>query len=173
MTAIAAGESHAVALVGVVDPPVILAQRLSIAINVTAIGSAPLAYQWRKDAVDLIRATNMTLTFAATNRSLAGSYSVPVSNSVTNVISSNAVLRVLVPQRLADGRMRLAFRDDAGSGLPDDLGRLTLISTGEFLGTNTAWTTNAAGFTDEGGYLIIEDLGVTNAVQRFYRVLEW
>ncbi|MST93815.1 MAG: hypothetical protein EXS33_00825 [Pedosphaera sp.] len=66
VTAIAAGESHTVALVGVVAPPVIIAQPLSIAINVnsnaafnvTAIGSAPLAYQWRKDAVDLIGATN-------------------------------------------------------------------------------------------------------------------
>jgi hypothetical protein len=79
------------------------------------------------------------------------------------------------PHRLADGRVQLAFRDDGGSGVPDDLGRLILISTDVLNGTNTVWTTNTTttGFSTNNGYLLIEDVGATNAAQRFYRVIEW
>lgn len=69
----------------------------------------------------------------------------------------SVVPRVLQPpRRLGDGRVQLTFRDDGGSGVPDDLSKLILISTDEFRGTNTVWTTNTTGFTTNNGYLLIK-----------------
>ncbi len=186
--AIAGGGYHTVAIAPAVSPS-ITAQPASLTVNansnaafsVTAMGTGPLIYQWVKDEVDVSGANSPALNFIATSRSFAGTYSVRVSNSAGTITSSNATLRVLVPQRmetplrLADGRMQLTSRDDGGSGVPDDLRKLILISTDSLNGTNTLWTTNltTTGFSINNGYLLIEDVGTTNAVQRFYRVIEW
>jgi hypothetical protein len=149
--------------------------------SVTATGTSPLSYQWRKDTMNITGATNATLSFVATNRSHAGAYSVQVGNSAGTATSGNAALRVLVPQRLEsplpldNGRILLTSRDDGGSGVPDDLSKLILVSTDELIATNTMWTTNTTttGFSITNGYLLIEDVGATNAAQRFYRIFEW
>jgi len=184
--AIAAGGFHTLALAPLVSPS-ITAPPLSLTVNATAnaafsvsaTGTAPLIYQWVKDGIDLNGASSATLTFIATDRSLAGTYGVRVSNNVGSVTSSNATLRVLVPQRmeiprrLSNGRVQLTFRDYDGSGVPDDLGKLILISADALNGTNTVWMTITTGFSINNGYLFIEDIGATNTAQRFYRVIEW
>lgn len=122
-------------------------------------------------------ATNLSLLDLTSSAS--GNYFVVATTTGGSATSSLVSLRVLIPQRmesprrLGDGRMQLTFRNDGGSGLPGDLGKLLLISTDEFLGTNTVWTTNTSGFTTNNGYILIEDLTAPNAVQRFYRVIQW
>ena len=62
--------------------------------SVTASGTAPLAYQWKKGGVDLAGQTASTL--ALTNLSLAdaGNYSVTVTNTVGSATSNTASLTV-------------------------------------------------------------------------------
>ncbi|WP_158277465.1 immunoglobulin domain-containing protein [Opitutus sp. ER46] len=62
--------------------------------SVTAKGTAPLAYQWRKDSTPISGATTATLSIAHTVQGDAGSYDVVVSNSVDAVTSSAAALVV-------------------------------------------------------------------------------
>ena len=109
VTEIAAGGDHTVVLVPTTAPSIItqpvsqpVMERSSVNFTVAAT-SYYLTYQWRKDGVDIIGATNAdyTLTFAQTNQ--AGAYTVVVSNTVGSVISSppavpivNAVTPVLV-----------------------------------------------------------------------------
>lgn len=65
--------------------------------RVGVTGATPLYYQWRFDSADILGATNST--YSRTNVQLAdgGSYSVVVSNSLSSVTSTNAVLTVLSP----------------------------------------------------------------------------
>jgi hypothetical protein len=76
--------------------------------TVTATGTAPLSYQWRKDGVAITNATNATLTLAAAAVSDAGIYSVVVTNSAGSVTSSGAALTVSAPQfsRIANVSIR-------------------------------------------------------------------
>ena len=64
---------------------------------VSAAGTVPLTYQWNLDGTNLPAATNQVLTLANIQINQGGSYSVTVSNSVTNVTSSNAVVTVTYP----------------------------------------------------------------------------
>jgi Immunoglobulin I-set domain/Immunoglobulin domain len=69
--------------------------------SVSVSGTPPLHYQWRWNGTDLPNATNATYLIqwvAATN---AGSYSVVVTNGAGSVTSSNALLAVIVPPKLA------------------------------------------------------------------------
>jgi hypothetical protein len=64
---------------------------LSTSFSVTAVGSAPLSYQWRKNGANLPGATNSTLAFPAAIADSGASYSVVVSNpygSATNNLSA-------------------------------------------------------------------------------------
>ncbi|MBA4146495.1 MAG: hypothetical protein H0X66_00145 [Verrucomicrobia bacterium] len=63
---------------------------------VEATGGA-LHYQWRRNGVDLPSQTSSSLSLINAQPANAGSYSVVVSNSVQSVISSDAVLTVLMP----------------------------------------------------------------------------
>ncbi|NUQ56155.1 MAG: immunoglobulin domain-containing protein, partial [Dehalococcoidia bacterium] len=81
--------------------------------TVVATGTAPLTYQWRKDNVDLVDsaghiagATTATLTITDALLTDAGSYTVVVTNQVTNVTSAAATLTVnaLVAPVLAQPR---------------------------------------------------------------------
>ncbi|MHC1762880.1 MAG: hypothetical protein AB9869_01050 [Verrucomicrobiia bacterium] len=58
--------------------------------TITAIGDAPLAYQWRRDGVELPGQTNRTLSIGATQPANEGGYDAVVSNasgSVTSYVS--------------------------------------------------------------------------------------
>ncbi len=63
--------------------------------SVTATGTAPLSYQWRKNTVNIAGATASSLTLNNVSSSDAASYAVLVSNSAGSVLSSAATLTVL------------------------------------------------------------------------------
>lgn len=69
----------------------------SASFSVTAGGTAPLSYQWLKDASALSGATNSTYSIATVTTNSAGAYRVIVSNSVGSITSSVATLTVLLP----------------------------------------------------------------------------
>jgi len=63
--------------------------------TVAATGTAPLAYQWKKDGVDILAATTASYTTPALTLADSGTrYSVVVSNPVGPVASTDAVLTV-------------------------------------------------------------------------------
>jgi len=83
-------------------PPTITKQPVSqtvteganVGFGVTASGTAPLGYQWRRDGVDLFGANSATLSLTAVVLSQAGGYSCVVSNAAGSVTSSTATLTV-------------------------------------------------------------------------------
>lgn len=68
--------------------------------SVTANGTAPLNYQWRKNLVNIIGATNSTYTIPSVAPADEGNYSVVVSNSAGTVTSNNATLTVTPANQL-------------------------------------------------------------------------
>ena len=87
---------------GTAAVPAITAQPASVSVllgksaslSVTASGTAPLAYQWRKGGANITGATSATYTVGSAQTSDTGTYSVAVSNSAGSVISGNATLTV-------------------------------------------------------------------------------
>lgn len=83
--------------------PAITTQPASVAVtagqmatfSVTATGTAPLAYQWKRDGASIAGATSSTYSIASTAVSDNGArYSVTVTNSAGSVTSNEAVLTV-------------------------------------------------------------------------------
>jgi hypothetical protein len=82
--------------------PTITAQPQSVSVtaganasfSVTATGTAPLSYQWKKDAVNLSGATAATFSITGVQAADAGSYTVSVSNAAGSVTSLAATLTV-------------------------------------------------------------------------------
>ena len=62
--------------------------------SVTATGTDPMKYQWRKDGTAITGATNSTISFSNLQTEQLGSYTVDVSNSLGSVTSSAASLSV-------------------------------------------------------------------------------
>ena len=86
-----------------VDPPVITVQPLdrtetegeTAKFIVTASGTEPLSYQWRKNGVDIAEGTSSSYTTRKVTRADDGSvFSVVVSNSAGSVTSADATLTV-------------------------------------------------------------------------------
>jgi uncharacterized repeat protein (TIGR03803 family) len=69
----------------------------SATFTVSANGSAPFQYQWRFNSTNIPSATNSIYTIPAVVATNTGNYSVTVTNSAGGVISSNAMLTVIVP----------------------------------------------------------------------------
>jgi glucose/arabinose dehydrogenase len=67
--------------------------------SVVASGTAPLTYQWQKNNADIPSATQATYTLSQTQLSDAGNYRVIVSNVVSNVTSTSALLTVNAPNQ--------------------------------------------------------------------------
>lgn len=101
---VAAGKQFNVVLVND-GSPLILQQPASLTANqgsdavfsVAARSPTPLTYQWRFNAANIGGATNSTLLVASVTATNAGSYSVSVANLAGTVVSSNAILTVLMP----------------------------------------------------------------------------
>ncbi len=95
-------QTASLAVTAAVVPPSILVQPAAVSVapggsasfSVTAAGSAPLSYQWRKDGSPVAGGTDATLFIPAVYAPSAGSYSVVVSNAGGSVTSATAVLNV-------------------------------------------------------------------------------
>jgi hypothetical protein len=74
--------------------PVSSPQGARVVLSVTAAGSTPLSYQWRKNGMDLPGGTSADLTLEDVSPSDAGQYSVAVSNAAGAIASSKAALSV-------------------------------------------------------------------------------
>jgi hypothetical protein len=143
--------------------------------QVTATGTAPLNYQWRKDSQAIPDATNSSLLLPGLRRTNEGAYMVAVSNQFGGIFSSNAVLRVLVTQSLqvpvlsAAGGLEVMFSDSDG-------GALTAADVPHFevqASTNLAdWQVLTNSLVLTNGLVRLQDSDATNLPQRFYRVLE-
>lgn len=103
--------TSAVAILTVIDPPAIAsppANRTNAAgttatFAVSATGTGPLSYQWRKNGVgfsnggNVSGATTTNLTLTSVSQSDAASYTVAITNSAGSVTSAVATLTVLLP----------------------------------------------------------------------------
>jgi hypothetical protein len=94
--------------------PTISAQPQAVTVNaprvatfsVAATGTAPLAYQWRRDGVDIPGATTSSYTTPALTTTDSGAnYSVRVSNPAGAQVSSSAALTVLPARAWAVGQL--------------------------------------------------------------------
>jgi hypothetical protein len=84
-------------------------------LTVTATGTQPFTYQWRKDGAAIAGATNRTLTLSIITPAVAGAYSVVVTNAQGVATSSSAALTINDggnPGRLVN----MSIRTVAGSG---------------------------------------------------------
>lgn len=64
----------------------------SATFSVTAVGNAPLSYQWSKDGTSIVGASQASLTLFDIKSADFGSYSVVVSNAVGSLVSAQATL---------------------------------------------------------------------------------
>ena len=65
--------------------------------SVSATGTLPLFYQWRKDGTAIAGATNASFNISSLTAADTGTYSAVVTNVAGSVVSSNANLTVLLP----------------------------------------------------------------------------
>lgn len=94
-------------LSGGTQPPAITLQPVSqsapvggtLTFSVTATGTTPLSYQWRKDGMGLTGATSATITISSVQARDTGSYDVVVGNPAGSVTSAAAQLSVYPPER--------------------------------------------------------------------------
>lgn len=88
----------------------------TVVMRVTATGTLPLTYQWKKNDVDLGGKTDATLTLSGVTTNDSGLYCVAVSNAWGGVVSSNAAL--VVAYRPIPGIFGTGL-DASGALLPD------------------------------------------------------
>ena len=99
-TATSASATLAVAVPpAIVNPPTdaTVVAGNNVSFTITASGTAPLNYQWRKNGSAISGATTAALTLANVAAADAATYSVTVTNAVGSVTSASATLTVLLP----------------------------------------------------------------------------
>ncbi len=87
----------------------------SVTFSVTAIGTAPVSYKWKKDGVDISGATSNTYTKSGLTLVDEGIYSCEVTNLCRTVASNNAELKVI--QLSADAVPDIRICDDQNAQL--------------------------------------------------------
>lgn len=147
----------------------------SVMFPAIADGMAPLNCQWLKNGTNLPGATSQYLMLTNVTRRDSATYTLRVTNAVGATLSSNATLKVNVPQRLSaavllpDGSFSLTSGDADGSLLqPGDLAGFEVQAA-----TNlTDWVTLTNALTLTNGSLRLLDPEAATLPRRFYRILE-
>jgi Immunoglobulin domain/NHL repeat/Immunoglobulin I-set domain len=83
--------------------------------SVTASGTAPLTYQWRKDGSNIAGATSATYTIPSINAAHAASYDVIVTNVVGSIVSSGVMLNVNTPVAITTQPIDLTVATGSGA----------------------------------------------------------
>jgi hypothetical protein len=77
-----------------------VATRSNTNLGVSATGTGPLKYQWRRNGIDIPKATSSTLTLSAMSAAKTGGYSVLVKNDFGSALSRIAVVTLSNPVTL-------------------------------------------------------------------------
>lgn len=105
-------------------PPTIATQPTGAAVDpgasatfsVAVTGTAPFAYQWRRNGIDLVGATTASLTLAGVQAANSGVYTVRVTNDFGSVISNGAALVVnAAPQITVQPQPQVALAGGSAS----------------------------------------------------------
>jgi len=136
--------------------------------SVSAVGNAPLMYQWQFDGTNLPAATNTNLVFNAVATSNAGNYDVIITNTSGSITSAVVALNVLgVPVSFATSPGGIGFNNGqfylSLSGLTGQ-GAVVIEASSNL----TEWTpvfTNPPGF----GTIQFVDPTAANSRHRYYR----
>ncbi len=105
----------------------------TVSFNVVALGNSPLAYQWKKNGINLVSGGNIsgaTTTFLVISnlrQTDAGNYTVTVSNAAGSTTSQAAVLAISSGSSEGSGG---GSDDGSGSGLGQSAGSLAGIGAG-------------------------------------------
>jgi alpha-tubulin suppressor-like RCC1 family protein len=150
------GNLISLATLTVVIPPSIEIQPSSVSasagqnagLTVTAAGTLPLLYQWRKAGVDLPGATNRTLSLGKVQPEQAGDYTVEVSNAAGSVTS--AVAALTVGPALTGSVVAWGANDAGQISVPPGLNDISAVAAGTAHtlalhgnGTVVAWGDNS------------------------------
>ncbi len=136
--------------------------------SVTATGTPPLSFLWRKTGTPLAGATSATNSLSNITTNDAGSYSVVVSNSINSVTSVVAVLRVVrVPAITSIGpagdQVAIRFPQDAGAGY-----EVVYYPVVPVPANSWQTLTNVPSATQATNVVVTDTL--TNAAARFYEL---
>jgi hypothetical protein len=71
------------------------AEGASVVLSVTAVGAAPLSYQWSFNGTNISGATSATLTLTNLHPNQSGNYAVTITSPYGSVTSSNASVTVM------------------------------------------------------------------------------
>lgn len=146
----------------------------NVGFSVTAVGLSPYYYKWFFNNSAIPAATSSVLNLTNVNRTKSGLYFVVVTNEAGSFTSTNALLHVLVPQKLqaltqgSNGKWFLNFNDADGA-------LLTTNELGDFevqFSTNlTQWTSFTNAFTLTNGIIYFTEPNSNSTPARFFRVL--
>ena len=183
--AIASGFSSSMALI-INDPPIALAQPASQTViyganpsfGISYSGAGPLNFQWQKNGINLPGATGSGLQLVSVTRADQANYRLTLTNIFGSTASTNAALRVLVPQQFKSfakdpsGVFHFSFADAFGTGQANPT-NLQVQAATNLANTNTVWIplTNATLILTNGS-LRFDDPAATSFPRRFYRVVE-
>ena len=177
----------------VLDGPLItlqpVSQTVNMGTNVTfrVVANGPpqsdLSYQWWQNG-NRIGGNSPLLTLNNVGRAQNGTYFVTITNVTfsgnapvlgNSTVSSNAVLKVLVPQLLGsptllpDGTFRLTSTDANGGLLqPSDLANFEAQASTDLVN----WVTLPNALSLTNGMLLLQDSGQSNYKARYYRIIE-
>jgi hypothetical protein len=146
---------------------------VNIGFSVGVSGNPPFSFQWQKNGSDLAGETSNNLLLTNVARSHSGTYAVTVTNAWGSLQSSNATLRVVVPQYVltpnidGGGNVQILFGDaDGGLMATNDLAGFQVQAT-----TNlTDWIPLTNSLSVTNGRILLRDSGLFP--RRFYRILE-
>jgi hypothetical protein len=165
-------------------PPTILAQPTdqtvvgpnAAVLSVVATGSRPLTFRWYSTENPTSLSSSALYQIYPTYRSNSGTYYVVVTNSVGTVTSSNVVLTVRVPQRIAypllqpDGTFSLTAQDFDGSSFVTNIDLANFQA--QYSSNLIDWLPISASLSVTNGVMQFNDVDATNNPMRFYRILE-
>lgn len=142
----------------------------NVSFDVTASGTPPLAYQWRKNGTSLTDATNSTLALNNVQIAAEGGYDVIVSDTSGSATSVVATLLVNVPPSIGNGSSGTPPARDSDNfslSFQSQAGRAYVIEYKDALDA-PGWT-ELRQVTGTGAEMTITDAAAT-VPMRFYRV---
>jgi hypothetical protein len=116
----------------------------NVSLSVVASGATPLNYQWKKDGSDIFGANTSTFSISSLSASNPGSYSVLVSNSCGNTLSSSTSIGLLESPTIVTPPSNAAVCN-AGENTS-----LSVLASG--IDLNYQWKKGSTVLTDGGAY---------------------